>query len=248
MSSRQAMAEKMRGVREVRSVASSPMEVRESAASDEPVTFVGLASRTGTPYDMYSYQETIARGAFAETLKRTPDVQFLANHEGLPMARSIVPAGQIGSLRLYEDDEGLHYEALCDPADPDVQRLALKVRSGLMSQSSFAFRVIRQQWRWTEDTGLDQDQREIQEVSLDRGDVSAVNFGASPTTNVTARALLDVPDSVLRQVLIEMSDEEFAAIERARDKVPAQVTEEPIAPVHDLDYYRARAYVLGAHK
>jgi hypothetical protein len=60
----------------------------------------------------------------------------------------------------------------------------MKVRSGLMNQCSFAFRVTRQAW------SEDHDEREISEVSLHRGDVSVCNFGANPTTPVAVRALL----------------------------------------------------------
>jgi len=104
-----------------------------------------------------------------------------------------------------------------------------------MDQCSFAFMVVRQKWGWTEDTGLDQDQREIQEVNLNRGDVSIVTQGANPFTPVTARALL-----------LGMSDEELAelpqdVLERLQRAKPA----EPTAAVHSLDYYRARAYALN---
>ena len=52
-----------------------------------------------------------------------------------------------------------------------------------MDQCSFAFRTVRQ--TWNDDLSL----RTINDVSLDRGDVSIVNYGASPTTSVDARAL-----------------------------------------------------------
>jgi len=58
---RKSRAEAMHGVREVR-IAAQPAEVRESGGG--MLTFAGLASRTATPYDMSSYQETISRGAF----------------------------------------------------------------------------------------------------------------------------------------------------------------------------------------
>jgi DnaJ-class molecular chaperone len=44
---------------------------------------------------------------------------------------------------------------------------------------SFAFRVLRQEWN------EDYTRRWINEVSLDKGDVSLVNYGANPTTGGT---------------------------------------------------------------
>ena len=58
-----------------------------------------------------------------------------------------------------------------------------KIGTGLLDQCSFAFPVIRQSWNDS------RTKRTITEVSLDRGDVSVVGYGASPTTSVDARAL-----------------------------------------------------------
>jgi HK97 family phage prohead protease len=143
----------------------------------------GYASLTQSPYDMGSYEETISRGAFTNTLSENPDVQLLLNHEGLPLARTTIPPGQVGHLALSEDSRGLHFLAQLDRDDDDAQKVMRKVGAGLMDQCSFAFRTIRQSWN--DDNSL----RTINEVSLDRGDVSVVNYGASPTTSVDARAL-----------------------------------------------------------
>jgi uncharacterized protein len=142
----------------------------------------GYASLTETPYDMGSYTETIQRGAFGATLASRPDVQLLVNHLGLPLARSTIPAGQVGHLDLSEDSKGLHFAAQLDRDDPDAQSVMRKVGTGLMDQCSFSFKVVRQRW------SADRSQRDIHEVSLDRADVSVVNQGASPTTSVQARS------------------------------------------------------------
>ena len=143
----------------------------------------GYASLVSTPYDMGSYEEQIAPGAFSTTLSMRPDVQLLLNHEGLPLARTTIAPGQVGHLALSEDSRGLHFLAQLDRDDGDAQKVMRKVGAGLMDQCSFAFRTIRQSWN--DDRSL----RTINDVSLDRGDVSIVNYGASPTTSVDARAL-----------------------------------------------------------
>ena len=191
---RAARAALLKG-REVRRavVPSHRVEVR---SADSTLTFTGVASSTSqrvgslgssdsalirdNGYDMGWYTERIMSGAFANTLNRSPDVQLLVNHEGLPLARTTN-----GTLDLREDaDQGLVFEARVDSADPDAQTLARKVESGLMDQCSFAFRVLRQNW------SDDHDVREITEVDLNRGDVSVVNYGANPKTSAAVRSLL----------------------------------------------------------
>lgn len=181
---RKAKAESLKG-REVRTVPVHGFEVRED--SDGLLTMEGWASVTERSYDMGYYQETIKRGAFVKTLGEQPDVQLLINHDGLPIARTSGPTRQIGptgALTLTEDDKGLRVAARLDPADLDVQRLMPKVRTGLVDQMSFGFRVTRQSW------DEDWENREIAEVNIDRGDVSIVNQGANPHTSFSLRSLL----------------------------------------------------------
>jgi HK97 family phage prohead protease len=160
--------------REVRKMASSAIECRTAGSQ---ITFRGVASSVESPYDMGFYTETIKRGAFDKTLSLRPDVQLLCNHEGLPISRTTN-----GSLRLFATDVGLEFEATASADDPDAARVAQKVRDGLMDECSFAFRVIDQEWN------NDYDQRDIKEVSLDRGDVSICNYGANSNTSVIVRS------------------------------------------------------------
>jgi HK97 family phage prohead protease len=217
---RAARAALLKG-REVRRavVPSHRVEVR---SADSTLTFTGVASSTSqrvgslgssdsaltrdNGYDMGWYTERIMIGAFANTLNRSPDVQLLVNHEGLPLARTTN-----GTLDLREDaDQGLVFEARVDSADPDAQTLARKVESGLMDQCSFAFRVLRQNW------SDDHDVREITEVDLNRGDVSVVNYGANPKTSAAVRSLI--------HDLAILDDEERAEM-RAAETLAATFTE-----------------------
>ena len=233
---RQQIAELLRG-REVRSIANADLELREI---DGEIRASGYASVTNTPYDMGAYEETISRGAFSKTLSENPDVVLLLNHEGLPLSRTAN-----GTLRLGEDDKGLRFDAVLDPHDPQSSLVRSKIQQGLLSQCSFAFSVKRQTW------DEDYTQRSINEVSLHRGDVSVVTYGASPTTSVTARSMFDS--------LAAMSDEEFeearedpsvltvirrlGLIEPEIAPAPAEVQEGP-----SLAYYRAVAQRLALHK
>lgn len=239
---RKARAEGLRG-REVRRVAAPLLEIREA---EDTFSVTGCASTTGQAYDMGFYQETISRGAFKRTLGENPDVQLLINHEGLPLARTAN-----GSLSLSEEDAGLMFTADLSTADPDAARIASKVQAGLLNECSFAFRVINQEW------DDDYENRDIKEVSLHRGDVSIVNFGANPNTSVALRGLL-------RDLLAGLTDEEAEDIKknfspdelRAAHEALAHLLPEPVVePVveepekrHDLDIYRARAYALSIRK
>jgi HK97 family phage prohead protease len=153
-----------------------PLEERDDSAS---YLFRGYACVVEKSYDMRWYDETIAAGAFDKTLRERPDVMFLVNHEGLPLART-----KTGDLRLSVDTTGLLTEADLAKDDIDVQRIAPKMRRGLMDEMSFAFRVMRQEWN------EDYTERYITELSLEKGDVSLVNYGANPATaGATLRSL-----------------------------------------------------------
>lgn len=144
--------------------------------------FDGHASVVDQSYTMYDffgpYDEKVDSGAFDKTLGSGPDVAFLLNHRGMTMARTKVS----NTLQLGVDDIGLAVTALCNPERGDVRDLALAVEDGDVDQMSFAFVIVRGQWSpdYTEYT--------ILEADLDRGDVSAVNYGANPYTSISARA------------------------------------------------------------
>lgn len=171
---RKTRAEQLRG-RERRTIASGPVEVRSQ--DDGQLHLTGYASVFDRPYDVGWYQETIKRGAFSKTLNEGAQVQLLLNHEGLPLAST-----RNGTLQLSEDGVGLKVDATLDPEDPDSQTVIRKVRSGLMDEMSFAFQAIKQDW------DEDYTNRALTEVSIDKGDVSVVNWGANPATSVEARS------------------------------------------------------------
>jgi HK97 family phage prohead protease len=140
------------------------------------VRLTGYASTFDMPYEMRDvfgpYTETVHRNAFDLTLATGPDVAYLSNHGGLTMART-----KSGSMHLSADTHGLHVDALVNPARNDVSDLLTAIADGDINEMSFAFRVNAQQW------SPEYDQRELLSLDLDRGDVSAVNFGANPYTS-----------------------------------------------------------------
>lgn len=198
-----------------------PVKLEVRAQSEGRTTVEGYASVTEAGYEMWDwagdYTEVVRAGAFTKTLSETPQVQLLLNHGGLSMAYT-----QAGTLRLAEDSTGLHIGADLNTKRSDVGDLLLALDDGDVDEMSFAFRVTRQQW------SPDYDQRDILEVDIHRGDVSVVNFGANPATNVSAVRSRDfdaLDDSTARELLARLE---------------ARLTP-PIPPAAGLDLSLARA-------
>jgi HK97 family phage prohead protease len=138
-------------------------------------------------WDMFGeYEEKVANGAFTKTLEANPDVNFLVNHKGLSMART--PAK---TLELSVGMAGhLETRAWLNPQRQDVADLRHAIDDGAVDQMSFAFRITEFEWN------DDYTQFVIKEVDLDRGDVSAVNYGANPFTSISARDAMQALDSL----------------------------------------------------
>jgi len=202
--------------REVRR-AHTGWELRTEAGADALI-LTGYAS-TFEGYEMYGgpanygWIEQLDRHAFDKTLREKPDVHLLINHEGMPLART-----KSGSLELSVDDHGLKVRAMLDRSDPDVQRLEAKMRRGDMDEMSFAFRVKSQSWSAAPGSDDNQSFRLITEVSLHKGDVSVVNFGANPTTTaeIGKRRRKGKTMSRAEALAISMADEKKRAAARQR--------------------------------
>lgn len=178
------------------------LEIRAATTPGGAVQLTGYASVFDHGYDMWGgppwpgWTEYVKPGAFTRTLRNKADVQLLINHQGMPLARTTSK-----TLVLAQDDVGLNVEADLDPTDPDVQRLIPKMKRKDMDEMSFAFRIIKDQW-FNEDgekrDSSDEDAvvRHLLEVSIHKGDVSVVNYGANDgtTTELLAfdRALVEL--------------------------------------------------------
>lgn len=165
---------------ERRSVDLANIEVRDGDA-DGPLQFRGYAAVFDAETSIGGwFTERIASGAFTKTIKDGADVRLLFNHEpDTVMARTTT-----GTLRLSEDDHGLLVEADLNPDDFDVARIAQKMRDGNVSQMSFAFAPVKEEW----DEGTDPATRTLKEVKL--FDVSPVTYPAYPQTEAALRDAL----------------------------------------------------------
>ncbi|MGH3041019.1 MAG: HK97 family phage prohead protease [Gaiellaceae bacterium] len=135
-----------------------------SGAGDGSWTVEGYAAvfeKETVLYDgrWYRIREEIARGAFTRAVHNPTSVlaRVAAGEELVhlnyvhEMASAVaatdlaLAAGDgelpIGGLRLAEEHRGLRFRARIDPEDPDAQRMAVKMRRGVVRQASFAFTI-----------------------------------------------------------------------------------------------------------
>lgn len=136
---------------------------------------VGYAATFGTPAEIDGrFTETIARGAFADTLTKRDDVLALVDHD----AGKLLGRTASGTLRLSEDAKGLAFEVDVPPTTLGNDVLAMAER-GDLGGMSFGFRTIADHW-------TDQRTRELRSVQL--VEVSVVHaFPAYEGTSVMAR-------------------------------------------------------------
>jgi HK97 family phage prohead protease len=211
---------------EHRSIPIERVELRDSEDDDNEIVLEGYAS-TFEDYEMYGgpekygWIERIDPKAFDVTLREKPDLHLLINHAGMPLART-----KSGNLDLVADKTGLKVVARLDKRDPEVQSLAVKMERGDMDEMSFAFRVKAQSWRAADGfEDDDQSDRTITEVSLHKGDVSVVNWGANPNTSVGLRSVSDA-----LKVLADADESEYAEIRAdGTDVINMKLAQEKLA-------------------
>lgn len=220
---------------ERRAIAVSEFELRKNGDS---LSLDGYASVFDAPYEMYGgpdaggWTEVVDRKAFDVTLREKPDLHLLINHEGMPLART-----KSGTLQLSTDSKGLRVKAPdLDRRDPDVQRLEVKMERGDMDEMSFAFRT--KQHVWSEDDT----KRRLTELSLHKGDVSVVNFGANPATSAKMRGLLaSLADYSIEDALAEARSLDGDALQNAYSMLGRLLREQKPASARTMTLAEARA-------
>lgn len=151
-------------------------EVR--AEGGDATEIVGHAAIFNHVTDLYWFREQIAPGAFAASLGND-DVRALFNHD----PNLILGRNRAGNLKLSEDDRGLLYRVTPDKRITYVADLMVSLERGDVSQSSFGFEAIREEWDFTDP---DMPTRTLLEAKL--WDVSPVTFPAYPETDAATRS------------------------------------------------------------
>lgn len=113
-------------------------EVRAAAGDDGTVTIEGYAvvwNRYSA--DLGGYVEQIDPAAFDDSLGSDDQIASY-NHD----YAAILGRRSTGTLELTKDNIGLRYTIAGDASDPDVARVAAKVRAKSVAGSSFTFRPM----------------------------------------------------------------------------------------------------------
>ena len=120
--------------------------------------------------------ESIAPGAFTDELAE--DVRALVNHDDtLVLGRT-----RAGTLTLSEDTHGLYGSILVNRDDQDAMNCYARVQRGDVSQCSFGFRILEEDFEERKDGSV---HWTIKKVKL--YEVSVCTFPAYTDTNVKAR-------------------------------------------------------------
>lgn len=197
----------------------APVELRTDG-DGKPIGFTGHAAvfgkRAWIGPPKWGFWESIRAGAFAKTI-READIRMLFNHDpNYPLARNSVTEGP-GALLLSEDEVGLKDEAEFVPTTY-ARDLALNVDAGVITQQSFSFVPIQEEWSVDDVTG--EETRELIEVKV--FDVSPVTFPAFTETDASLRS---VGFHMLMDAL-DLDDERRAAMLQAvrSGEVPSSLT------------------------
>lgn len=161
-------------------------------------SFRGYAATFESPFQMWDwwgeeYFEILAAGSCNRTLANQADVQFLIGHDesSIPLART-----KSGTMTLSADSAGLEVVVpALDGRSPIVQALASAMERGDMDEMSIGFIALQQQW------SPDYMERRINEISLDRGDVSAVCWAANPAANGASLEAVPVSEAAARALI-----------------------------------------------
>lgn len=141
-------------------------------------TLLGLAAPYGQPTRIEGFTETIARGAFAATLRDGADVMLLRDHD----PRQLIARTANRSLTLEDASDGLRFRTAALPSFTAADDVLAMARAGLLAGCSIGFRVRGEQWNTT------RDQRTLTDIEL--VEVSVVQAAvAYEGTSIAARGL-----------------------------------------------------------
>jgi HK97 family phage prohead protease len=218
---------------EVRAEGGGPPVIRGYAAIfDSPTTITQSYS---------AYNEVVAKGAFRKTL--------LYNHN----PDNVLGRTKSGTLRLEEDSVGLRYEVQV----PDTswgRDLVELIRRGDVSQSSFAFAPVSQEWTRAQTTE-ELDTRTLKEVKL--YDVSVVTYPAYEDTVASLRSASTRELVALGRLARgqQLDDDDIEQLRMIKDRIDDHLVEEaPVedhvsgepAPSHSIDTLKLRLRLMNA--
>ena len=172
---------------------SADFEVR---AEGDGMSFTGYASVFNSPSeDLGGFIEYVAPGAFKRSLQSRNEIKLLWNHDsGEPLASL-----RGGTMSLVEDERGLKVTAQL-PNTTRGRDVAELLRTNVISEMSFGFNVIRDNW------SKDGQTRTLESVRL--FEVSVVSFGAYKATTAQVRSAETINPDQLADALLKLESGE----------------------------------------
>lgn len=193
-------------------------------------TFEGYALTWDTKsQNLGGFRERVAEGATSKTIQEA-DIRALFNHD----ASLILGRNKSGTLELSNDSTGTYYRTTM-PETTYARDLAVSMERGDITQSSFGFRTITDEW------GIDEDDfpiRTLREIAL--FDVSPVTYPAylDSSSGLGKRALARLAETRGIDLATLGSDEGIkAAIRGDVEPEPDEATTQNrslLIPIYDL--------------
>lgn len=160
------------------------------------------------------FLERIAPGTFDKTMQEA-DVRMLFNHN----PDTVLARTKNGTLTLSTDETGLVYDGEFNREDSEAMNVHAKIARGDVDQSSFAFRVVKEEWEEASNSGDDDlpdlPRRTITEAQL--FDVSPVTYPAYEGTDVGARTAANMALAELSTTLGLSSETRDALFSKMSD-------------------------------
>lgn len=156
-------------------------EIRVATAADGSKVLTGYAVRFNSPsIDLGGWTEICAPGMFTRTLKESPDVLMLRDHQ----SSQLLGRTTAGTLTLNQDAKGLAFTVTL-PNTPIAADTVENIRLGNLDACSFGFNVPNGGDTWV--TNSDNSVvRTLRDVNL--AEVSITSFAAYPETSVSLRS------------------------------------------------------------
>lgn len=160
-----------------RRVSSAPVDFQTRSEEDGPI-IEGYFAVFNSDYVLWpGAAEQVAPGAFASSLG-VHDIRALVDHE----SRLVLGRTGSGTLTLREDDRGLYGVIKINEADSDAMNLYARVQRGDVSQCSFGFDILDEEYIQNPDGSCRWILRDVRLY-----EVSVVTFPAYEETSVSAR-------------------------------------------------------------
>lgn len=146
------------------------------------VGYASVFDKPSQPLGWDGFIEYVAPGAFTKSIQES-DVRALWNHD----ANIVLGRNRAGTLALVEDHAGLKYTIDVDLGNTQSRDVYRMIKRGDVSQSSFGFEVLKEEWVFPEDDA-EPIVRILKEARL--WDVSPVTFPAYLDTSVETDSFL----------------------------------------------------------